>query len=390
MVEASPSGPNRSTVLTVDLDAIAHNASVLSRQAGDRPLLAVVKSNAYGMGALPVARTLLDTGLVRWLGVALVEEGAQLRRAGIGAPILLLGPADPSQCGWLAELGITPAIYSTRFLSALEEAAGRAGKVVEAHLKVDSGMGRLGLREEEVPALLSAVAGAPHVRITGLFSNLASADNPDSPQTEEQLARFLRILDRLERGGIEPECVHLSNSAAILAHPKTQLSLCRPGLTLYGMRPSEALPEPGLRPALSLRTVVAQVKELPPDTPVGYSATYRTTARQRVGILPIGYGDGLPRVLSPGGHALVEGARCGFLGRVSMDLAALDLEPCGGAEAGQEVVLWGESGAARLSPWDWARWAGTIPYEIMTGIRSRVARRYLRGGREETVIPILA
>jgi alanine racemase len=389
MAEAGQPGPSRSTLLTVDLDAIAHNAKLLSHHAGDRPLLAVVKANAYGTGALPVARTLVEAG-VKWLGVALVEEGAQLRRSGISAPILLLGPADPAQCPWLVALGITPAIYSAAFLDALEEAASRAGRTVEAHLKVDSGMGRLGLREEELPSLLAALAGAPHVRVTGLFSNLASADNPASPQTEEQLARFLRILDALKRAGVEPEWVHLSNSAAILAHPKTHLTLCRPGLSLYGMRPSEALPEPGLKPALALRTTVAQVKDLPPGTPVGYGATYRTSSRQRVGILPIGYGDGLPRVISPGGYALVGGARCAFLGRVSMDLAALDLEPCGGGEAGREVVLWGESGGERLSPWDWARWAGTIPYEIMTGIRSRVARRYLRGGRAETVIPILS
>jgi alanine racemase len=389
MAEVAQPNPHRPTVLTVDLDAIAHNASVLSRHAGGSPLLAVVKANAYGTGALPVSRTLLEAG-VRWLGVALVEEGAQLRRGGISAPILLLGPADPAQCPWLVELGITPAVYSTAFLAALEEAAARAGRTIEAHLKVDSGMGRLGLREEEVPALLSALAGAPHVRITGLFSNLASADNPGSPQTEEQLGRFLGILDALRRAGVEPEWVHLSNSSALLAHPRTHLTLCRPGLSLYGMRPSDALPEPGLKQTLSLRTVLAQVKDLPPGTPVGYSATYRTSSRQRVGILPIGYGDGLPRAISPGGHALVGGARCEFLGRVSMDLAALDLEPCGGAEAGREVVLWGESGGEHLSPWDWARWTGTIPYEIMTGLGCRVARRYLKGGRAETIIPILS
>jgi alanine racemase len=389
MAEGAQPNPTRPTVLTVDLDAIAQNVSILSRHAGDRPLLAVVKSNAYGMGALPVARTLVEAG-VRWLGVALVEEGAQLRRNGITLPILLLGPADPAQCPWLVELGITPAVYSLAFLEALEEAAAQAGRTVEAHLKVDSGMGRLGLREEEIPGFLSALAGAPHVRISGLFSNLASADNPSSPQTEDQLGRFLGILHTLRQSGVEPEWVHLSNSAGILAHPGTHLTLCRPGLSLYGMRPSDVLPEPGLKHALSLRTVVAQVKDLPPGTPVGYGATYRTASRQRVGILPIGYGDGLPRVLSPGGYALVGGARCSFLGRVSMDLAALDLEPYGGSEAGREVVLWGEGGGECLTPWDWARWAGTIPYEIMTGIRSRVARRYLKGGRAETVIPILS
>ncbi len=388
MAEDQQPRPHRSTVLTVDLDAVASNTRTLSIHAGGRPLLAVVKANAYGTGAIPVAKALLDGG-VSWLGVAMAEEGVQLRRAGIGAPILMLGPADPSQCPILIEHRLTPAIYSLPFLEALDQCAGAAGTMVDAHLKVDSGMGRLGFREEEIPLFLRALSKVGGVRITGLFSNLASADDPPSRQNPDQLARFLSILETLRRGGVDPEWVHLANSSALLAHPPAHLSLCRPGLSLYGIRPSEALPDPGLRPALSFHTRIAQVKDLPAGTPVGYGATYRTASRKRVGILPVGYADGLPRSASPGGHVLVKGAPCPLIGRVSMDLAAVDLEPAGDVREGDEVVLWGQSGQETLGPWDWARWAGTIPYEIMTGVGCRVARRYLEGGTLRVVIPIL-
>ena len=388
MAEAPVCCPPRSTILTVDLDAIAHNAAVLSRHAGNRPLLAVVKANAYGTGAIPVARTLVEAG-AQWLGVALVEEGVQLRRAGILVPILLLGPAAPAQCECLVEHRITPAIYSLDFLGALERAAAAADTTVEAHLKVDSGMGRLGFREEEIQGVMSALGNAPRIRIAGLFSNLASADDPTSPQTEQQVRRFLGILDQLQRGGLDPEWVHLANSSALLAHPSARLALCRPGLTLFGLKPSGVLPDPGLKPALTLTTRLAQVKDLPYGTPVGYGATYLTDAAKRVGILPLGYADGLARSASPGGFVLIEGARCPLVGRISMDLAAIDLDPAPGAREGDEVVLWGVSGSDQLSPWDWARWTGTIPYEVMTGIGCRVARRYVKNGETQVSIPIL-
>ncbi len=387
MAETIQPLPHRSTLLTVDLDALGRNTELLSRHTGGGPILAVVKANAYGAGAVPVSRALAEAGAV-WLGVALAEEGVQLRQAGLTLPILMLGPAGPHQCPSLIQHGITPAIYSVAFLMALDDAASAAGCTAEAHLKVDSGMGRLGFREEEIPAFLLALARASHVRISGLFSNLASADDPSSPQTADQVERFLSILHALRRGGVDPEWIHLANSSALLAHPSAYLTLSRPGLSLYGMRPSEALPDPGLGAVLSFHTVVAQVKDLPAGTPVGYSATYRTPARQRVGIVPVGYADGLPRGASPAGHALIQGRRCPFLGRISMDLAAVDLEPLGDIHEGEDVVLWGRSGQEQLGPWDWAKWTGTIPYEIMTGVGCRVARRYLKNGSEQTVIPI--
>jgi alanine racemase len=372
----------------VDLDAVVSNAKILSRTAGGRPILAVVKANAYGMGVLPVARALRSLPEVAWLGVALVEEGVQLRRAGDLGPLLLLGPAAPSQAPWLLEEGLTPAVYSIAFLEALEEAASRKGCRCGVHLKIDSGMGRLGFRPEEIPRLLGALQRAPHVEVEGLFSNLASADDPASPQSAAQLETFLEVLDAIRKAGHEPRWIGLANSSAVLAHPSSHLRMVRPGLTLYGMKPSAALPDPGLRPAATLRTRIAQVKDLPAGAPVGYGATYRTPSRRCIGILPLGYADGLPRSAQGEGYVLVHGARCPIVGRVSMDLAAVDLEPAGGAVEGSAVTLWGTDGSESLGPWDWARWAGTIPYEIMTGIGCRVARRYLQQGREWTEPPL--
>lgn len=378
----------RPTVLTVDLDAVAFNAQILSRAAGGRPILAVVKANAYGMGVLPVAETLSSLPEVAWLGVALVEEGVQLRRAGITKPVLLLGPAAPSQARWLLEEGLTPAVYSLAFLDALGKAAEALGRTCEVHLKLDSGMGRLGFRPEELPDLLRALQRHPRVVVDGVFSNLASADDPSSPQSGAQTESFLRSLDAVRAAGHLPRWVDLANSSAVLAHPATHLTLVRPGLSLYGMTPSAALKDPGLRPAASLRTVIAQVKDLPAGTPVGYGATYVTPTRRPIGILPVGYADGLPRCAQGEGYVLVRGSRCPIVGRVSMDLAAVDLLPAGGAVEGETVTLWGVDGAQRLGPWDWARWAGTIPYEIMTGIGCRVARRYVHQGREWVEPPL--
>ena len=372
--------PLRPTTLCVDLDAVVANALKLRSHSGGRPLLAVVKANAYGMGVLPVSRAL--SSVVAWLGVALVEEGIQIREAGLQAPLLMLGPAGPDQMGTAIDYGITPAIHSVGLLQALEREAARRGIRAEAHVKVDSGMGRLGFRPEEIAGFLAALARSPHVEITGIYSNLGSADDPSNPQTAWQLERFLGILDQIEKGGLRPEWVHLANSSGLLAHPGTHLTLCRPGLTLYGLRPSALLPDIGLRDAVTLSTSIIQVKRMPAGAPIGYGGTYVTPGPMGVGILPLGYADGLPRYLGGGkGHVLINGARCPILGRVSMDLTAVDLEPAGEAQEGQAVTLWGTEGAERLDPWDWARWSDTIAYEVMIRINHRVGRRYVQNGK---------
>lgn len=372
----------RPTVLRVDLGALRRNVKTLKAAAPGCSLLAVVKADAYGIGALPVSRAVLSAGADA-LGVALVEEGIALRRAGIEAPVLLLAPVDPGQAEDLLRWRLTPSVYSRTFLRALEEAAERLGAETEVHLKVDSGMGRAGFRPEEVPGLVVELRKCPRVRVAGLYSNLASADDPASPQTAGQLKTFLGILEALEREGIHPPVVHLANSAGLLAHPPTRLRQVRPGLSLFGLRPSGDVPDPGLRPVLSLSTRLLQVKKIPEGCPVGYGATFVTSRPTLLGILPMGYADGLPRSLGNRGEVLVRGRRCPLVGRVSMDLCAVDFTQVPEAAEGEEVVLWGGEGPSRLDPWDWARWAGTIPYEILTGLSPRLHRIYTSPGGSE-------
>jgi alanine racemase len=381
--------PLRPTTLSVDLDAVTRNAVRLREHAGGRPLIAVVKANAYGMGVIPVSRAL--SPVVAWLGVALVEEGVQIRQAGVDTPILMLGPAGPHQVGLALEHAVTLAVHGLGLLEAIEAAAAHRNVKADVHIKVDSGMGRLGFRPEEIPGLLKALTRCPHVQVAGMYSNLASADDPQNPQTAGQLERFLGILDELEKAGVQPQWIHLANSSGLLAHPGTHLTLCRPGLTLYGLKPSDLLPDIGLTCAVSLTTSLFQVKHMPAGAPVGYGGTYVTPSPQRIGILPVGYADGLPRVLGGSrGHVLISGAPCKILGRVSMDLTAVDLEPAGDVAEGATVTLWGADGAERLGPWDWARWSETIAYEVMIRINHRVGRRYLRGGRTWNESLILA
>jgi len=382
--------PLRPTILTVDLDVLLRNAERLKRHAGGAALLAVVKADAYGHGAIPVARAFESHRSAEWLGVALVEEGAQLRAAGISLPVLLLGPAAPSQAAAVIAQALTPAVYSIELARSLDAAASASGRPLGVHLKLDSGMGRLGFRPEELGPALEALRSCPHLRVAGVFSNLASADDPASPQTAAQVRRFAEMVAAVRAAGHDPQWLDLANSAGLLAHPDSHFRMVRPGLALYGLRPSDLLPDIGLEPAVAFRTVVAQVKALPAGTPVGYSATFVTPAPMRVGILPLGYADGLPRAAGGGtGWVLIRGARCPLLGRVSMDLCAVDLGAAGDAAAGEPVVLWGADGTERLSPKDWARWAGTIPYEITTHVGARVARRYRLDGSERLEHPLL-
>jgi len=373
----------RPTILHVDLDAVQHNVRTLSRAAGGTPVLAVVKANAYGCGVLPVTRAVLDGG-ADWLGVAVVSEGIQLRLAGIEAPILLLGPAGVEQCGDIIDSDLTAAVFGVRFLRALQGAARLRDVTVRAHLKVDSGMGRLGARPEELPDLLEAWSKAPNVRLEGVFSNLASADAPQSPQNSLQVERFRDMVKTIRQSGFRPRWLHLANTATLLTREDAHLELVRPGLSLYGMRPSDQVPDPGLRQALTLQTRLVQLKEVPSGIPIGYGGAFVTRAPTRIGILPLGYGDGLPRGLSGEGYVLFHGRRCPIAGRVSMDLTAVDLGPEGPGAEGDAVTLWGEEGGESLSPLDWARWMDTIPYEVISGISARVARCYLRKG--ETLI----
>lgn len=367
----------RPTVAEVDLDAIRDNVRTLSAAAGGADVCAVVKADGYGHGAVPVARAAVEAGAT-WLAVALVEEGEELRAAGLEAPILLLSEPPPSGIDRLVAADLTPTLYSRRFGAALDEAGRRRGAPVTVHVKADTGMGRVGIPEDDWEGFLGALGGWDGLHVGALWTHLARADEPALGTTRDQLDRFERFLDLAGRCGIDPPLVHAANSAATLAHPRAHRRLVRTGIAMYGLSPNvgevEAAPV-GLRPALRLVTEVAFAKRVEAGTPVSYGHTWQAPRAGWVATLPVGYADGVPRRASNRLEFLVGGRRVAQVGNVCMDQTLVwcdDQEP----SPGEEVVLIGAQGDERVRVEEWAEAAGTITYEIATGLTRRVPRTY--------------
>lgn len=370
--------PLRTTVADVDLDAIAHNVAVI-REAARAAVIAVVKADGYGHGAEAVSATAVESG-VEMLAVFTVEEGCVLRRGGVAAPILaLLGASTASEADAAVAAGLTLAVWDTDRARLLAEAARAAGRTVAVHFKVDTGLSRLGALPDEALARYAAVRALAGVVVDGIYTHLASADEPVDDATEAQLALFHAFLDGL---GERPRLVHVSASAGLAAYgAMARCNAVRPGIALYGLHPAPHLAATlALRPALSWRSAVERVAALPAGAGVSYGHEYRLPRRGRVATIPVGYADGLPRAAQARGRVLLGGAALPFAGRVCMDLAMVDVTGCDVRE-GDEAVLIGAQGGARQTAEDLADACGTINYEIVTRIRARVPRRYLRGGR---------
>lgn len=376
--------PYRPTWAEIDLLALSANLRAIRHRVGTLPILAVVKANAYGHGAAGVARALERDG-VESLGVALPEEGIELRRAGVSAPILVLGGFTPAQAEAVLQHRLVPAIYRPDQVETLSRAAAGRGVQAAVHLKVDTGMGRLGVPPEEVPAFASLLARAPSIRVTGAFSHLAVADDPADPFTRRQIDLFQGSLEAARERGLRPEDIHLANSAAILDHPPAWLSLVRPGLVLYGYPPSAKVTPLEVRPILSLKTRIIYIKDVAAGTSLGYGRTFVAARPTRVASLALGYDDGLPRLASNRGHVLLRGRPAPIVGRISMDLTTVDATDIPGATLGDEVTVIGGSGAERIGADRIAAWAETIPWEILCGIGSRVPRVFVRGVEREVV-----
>ena len=356
----------------------------------------VVKADGYGHGAAHVARRLADEGAPIF-AVAVVEEGLELRRAGIAQPILVMGWIGKDQLGSLVEGGLTPNVHSVEqaeeLKSFLEGEEGRRGAPVRVHLKVDTGMTRLGVLRADVPRILDLLdASKGRIFLEGVFQNYASSDRPDDPQTEAQTHTFEEILSLVLSRGHRPSMIHTDNSAAMLsrlANPPSkksslyEISHVRPGLALYARVPglsSEA--NDSLRDVMSFVSVVDQVKTVPPGTHVGYGGTWVASRETRLAIVPAGYADGVPRSLSGHGAVLIAGRRCPIAGRVSMDLTTIDVTNLPAPPArGDEAVFFGRQGDARLGVDEVASAAGTVPWEILCGVGPRVPRIILSGGR---------
>ncbi len=359
----------------VDLDALAHNVRQVKGFVGDRvQVMAVVKADAYGHGMVPVARAALQAGATR-LAVHRVQEGVALRRAGIQAPILLLGYAALRAVELVVQYRLTPTVLTREFLDALNALAPQGFPV---HVKVDTGMGRFGLLPHEVVDFLRyGRRYAPRLFFEGLYTHFATADEADTTYLHHQWRVFRQVLSQAQEAGFHFPLKHACNSAATFALPEAHLDAVRPGIALYGMRPSLEWETPvPLRPVLSLKSRVARVRVLPPGSSIGYGRTYRTPRAQRVALVPVGYGDGYVRALSNRGYVLLRGKRVRILGRVSMDQIVVDADPVPDAAMEDEVVLIGSQGEERITAEEVAAWANTINYEVTTLLQPRVARFY--------------
>ncbi len=367
------SGDARWAWAEIDLDAVRHNVRHLRSVVDPAAVWAVVKADGYGHGAVDVARAAIDAG-AEGLCVALVREGLQLRRAGVDAPILILSEQPPASAAWIVEHRLTPTVYTRAFLDALvrERPSG-----LPVHLMVDTGMQRVGVHPHAADALVAAIRErAPALRLAGISTHLAVADEPSDPATDEQLDAFDSVVDR---AGTVP-LVHAANSAGALAHPRARYDAVRVGIAMYGISPGPGVDHlcGALRPAMQVGSRVSLVKQVRAGSRISYGLRHRFRRDTNVATLPIGYADGVPRRLwSTGGEVLIGGRRCPIVGVVTMDQLMVD---CGDADVrrGDDAVLLGEqdgpNGVQRITAADWAHRLDTIGYEIVCGISNRVPR----------------
>lgn len=370
----------------IDLDALRHNFSFIKQTIGG-PVCAVVKADAYGHGDIVVARVLQQEGAAA-IAVSCLAEAKRLRRHGITVPVLILGYADPAQAAVLAREDIATACFSTEYARALSAAAVKAGVRVKVHLKIDTGMGRIGFAAlsdpDGVVRELEALYDLPGLVIDGVFQHFAVADSLDpeaQAYTDRQYALFRRVLTRLQEDGYPTGTVHCSNSAAQLRHPEWRNDMTRAGIILYGLDPSDDLHFPALRPVMTLKCIVTFVKDLLPGQSVSYGRTFTAQAPMRVATVCVGYADGYPRALSGTqrqGLMLVNGRPAPVLGRVCMDQTLLDVTHIPGVCMGDEVTVFGPGGADTAG--DIARKTYTIAYEVVCGIARRVPRVYMENG----------
>lgn len=403
---ANPTKLLRPTWAEISLPALRRNFLRVRDLAGpERRVMAVIKADAYGHGALAIAKCLAASG-VDWLGVATVEEAVELRQAGVKQPILLLGGLYMSDPADLVEYGLTPSISSTARLDTYAECARRFQKPIEFHLKIDTGLGRLGLPPSRLHLFLARYHELEGLELKGIFTHLASAEDLIASQTDEQIERFRGALKELPWYKLQPELVHISNSAALLVRHDFPENLVRVGALLYGYclplvlppgapadygdsresgkpRPRGGLvgaPPPSLaefEPVLTFKSQVVYLKDVPSNTPLGYGAAYHTRRPSRIATVPVGYADGLNRALSGCGRAIVNDDYARIVGSISMDLTLIDVTDIPGVEVGDEVILIGRSEHCRITALEIAGALGTVPYEVLCSIGKRVPRIYV-------------
>jgi len=365
----------RPTLCFIDHEALRWNLrQIRSKVGAGVKILSMVKANGYGHGAAAVSQTLASVGGDAF-GVATLEEGAELRQAGIHKPILVLAGAYVEQLEQFLTHDLTPVIHEIDGARAFEAAAQRRGKKLNVHLKIDSGMGRLGVPAAEPDSWIPELKKFTALDLEGVFSHFSHAESVEGDYTRQQLDMFERMIQLLRAEGLAPRLVHFANSAATITLPAAYFDMVRPGIMLYGVYPSPAMASYiTLKPVLSWKTKILQLKKVPTGTSISYGQTFITNRESMIATLPIGYADGYQRLLSNRGEVLVGGRRAPVVGRVCMDLTMIDVTDIRNVQQGDEVVLLGRQSDAEISADEMAAWANTISYEILTSIGARVPR----------------
>ena len=367
--------------MEVDLDAVAANVRALQAAANPRlGITAVVKAQAYGLGASAVARAAVAAG-ARGVGVARISEARLLRSGGFQAPILLMGGPTPDECDAIVQLDVTPTIADWPTTQRLAEAAGQAGRVLDVQVKVDTGMTRYGAPPDEAKAIVRGLATLPSLRLDGFYTHFAAADDPDPFFAHQQLARYLAICQQLESEGFPLGMKHAANSAGALRVPNAGLDTVRVGIALAGGYATAWVPRLGeLRPAVALKSRVVRFHAPSIGSSIGYGRTYKVYRPMRAALIACGYADGLPRACSNVGRVLIRGERAPLVGTVSMDMAMADVSHLADVEPGDEVVILGRQGGDEITLDEFAESAGIIPHELLVRLGSRARRLYLEDG----------
>lgn len=367
---------NRGTLAEIDLNALAYNFRTVKKLSGNRPVIAVVKADAYGHGAVEVSRRLVRCG-AECLAVAFTAEARELREAGIASPIIVLFDSDPDD---ILKYDLTPVITCRKNAEALSKEAEKNGREVPVHIKIDTGMGRLGLRLDELEDIPD-MAGLKGIRIEGVMSHFSEADLLDASFARLQIDRFAALRQDLAGKGLQARLFHLANSAAVMSLPESHFDAVRPGLMLYGCSPLQrsgvADRNPGLLPVMTVKAGIVALRKLPVNTPVGYGRTFITQRESVIGIISVGYADGLSRRFSNNAEVLVKGKRAPVVGRVCMDLTMIDVTGIDGVTEGDEIVIIGKQSDESIDAFECASRVDSIPYEILTSLGNRAKKVYI-------------
>ncbi len=369
---------HRPTWVEIDLSALRHNLLAIKRTAGPGvKIMGIVKADAYGHGDYEVCRVLLNHG-VEMLGIAILEEGIQLRDKGIQAPLLLLGGLFEDQIDTVIQCNVIPTVYDLKLAGVLSKRAHELHKTIPVHVYVDTGMGSIGVKYDKAVEFVKSLHDIKNIFIDGIYTHCSCSDEKESAYTNLQIRRFRDVLATLDAMKIGIPLRHMANSGAIIGYPDAYFTMVRPGLSLYGLYPSEEVSRDiGIRPVMSFKTRVVHIKDMQPGDEVGYSRTYKITKPTRVATLPFGYDDGYNRLLSGQGKVIIRGVTASIIGRVCMDQCFVDVSHINEVCVGDEVVVYGSQGQETISIESIARELQTIPYEVTCSVSKRVPRIYI-------------